>query len=56
LNLDLIELCLVGRKTKQGAFRIGFLSDLNALRARRDWLAESSIANFYGSQSGPRLH
>lgn len=50
LNLDLIEIALAGYAAPTGETKIRLQSDLNQLRNRRDWLAESAIANFYGFQ------
>jgi len=50
LNLDLIEIALDGQGVPTGQTKSRLQSDLNELRNRKDWLAESSIANFYGFQ------
>jgi hypothetical protein len=50
LHLDLIETVLEGYSSPIGQTRTRLQSDLSELRNRSDWLAESSIANFYGFQ------
>jgi hypothetical protein len=48
LNMRLIELVIDGRSSESQFFAAQFGSDLEILRRRKDWMAESPIASFYG--------
>lgn len=51
INVTLIELVLTGREAKGGLFQLKILADLEKLRARKDWLAESAVLSFYNHYS-----
>lgn len=48
LNMRLIELVIDGRGSASQFFAAQFGRDLAMLRRRKDWMAESPIASFYG--------